>query len=57
MSDEFPWGLPTLRRMAALHGCVVRHMPEDQGDRLQPAPSLSTKAEAGHRTLTPGCRR
>lgn len=45
-SEDFPWGLPTLRRMAALHGCVVRHMPEDQGDRLDLLAELGGEATA-----------
>jgi len=45
-SEDFPWGLPTLRRMAALHGCVVRHMSEDQGDRLDLLAELGGEATA-----------
>jgi hypothetical protein len=43
-SDEGLWSLGTVRRFAALHGCVVRHMPEDQGDRLDILAELGGEA-------------
>lgn len=45
-SDEFPPDLMNVRRWAALHGCVVRHIPEDQADRLDLLAELGGEATA-----------
>jgi hypothetical protein len=45
-SDRFPPNLANVRRMAAVHGCIVRHIPEDQGDRLDLLAELGGEATA-----------
>jgi len=45
-SDDFPPNLANVRRWAALHGCIVRHIPEDQADRLDLLTELGGEATA-----------
>jgi hypothetical protein len=46
MASEFPPSLDLVRRWAALHGCVVRHLTEIQGDRLDILAELGGTATA-----------
>lgn len=46
MPDEFPPSLDLVRRWAALRGCVVRHLTEIQGDRIDILAELGGEASA-----------